>query len=96
MEIVYKDALEVEFQRMNIPYSREKEYTVKYKNVILPHKFNADFVVYDKIILEAKAAKAIHEKHQAQALNYLSVSSEKLAIIVNFGEMKLNYQRFVK
>ena len=47
LEIVYKDALEVEFTKIGIPYSREKEYAVRYKDTILPHKFYADFVVFD-------------------------------------------------
>lgn len=95
LEIVYKDALEVELKNLGIPYTREKEYTVNYKGTLLPHKFYADFVVFDHIILEVKAASAIHEKHQAQALNYLAVSDEKLAIIVNFGEMDLNFERWL-
>jgi GxxExxY protein len=53
-EIVYKDAIEYEFQQQNIPYQREKEFSVYYKDTILKHKFYADFVVYDKIILEIK------------------------------------------
>lgn len=52
--------------------------------------------MFDHIILEVKAVSEIHENHQAQALNYLSVSGEKLAIVVNFGEAKLNFQRLVK
>jgi GxxExxY protein len=95
LEIVYKDALEVEFTNLWIPYAREKEYAVIYKDTILPHKFYADFVVYDHIILEVKAASTIHENYQAQALNYLTVSHEKLAIIVNFGETNLNFQRLI-
>ncbi len=39
LEIVYKDALEYEFRNANIPYEREKEYIVNYKNIVLPHKF---------------------------------------------------------
>ena len=96
LEIVYKDALEVEFTNLGMPYTREKEYAVKYKDAILPHKFYADFVVYDRIILEVKAASTINENYQAQALNYLAVSREKLAIIVNFGEVNLNFQRLIK
>lgn len=53
-EIVYKDALEYEFNLNNIPYQREKEFSVNYKNVILNHKFYADFVVFDKIIFGNK------------------------------------------
>ena len=95
LEIVYKDALEYEFNRANIPFSREIRYDVSYKDIILPHKFQADFVVYDKIILEVKAISGIADEFIAQALNYLKVSRNKLALIVNFGELKLNYKRIV-
>jgi GxxExxY protein len=95
LEIVYKDALEFEFQKADIPYEREKMYDVNYKGNILPHKFYADFVVFDKIILEVKGVSAIADEFVAQALNYLKVSSNQLALIVNFGELKLNYKRIV-
>lgn len=95
LEIVYKDALEYEFQKAGIPYEREKEYTVNYKGMILPHKFYADFVVFDKIILEIKAVADIADEFIAQAINYLKVSEDKLALIVNFGELKLNSKRIV-
>ncbi|MDP2058493.1 MAG: GxxExxY protein [Flavobacterium sp.] len=95
LEIVYKDALEYEFKKANIPYEREKQYEVNYKGIILPHKFYADFVVMDKIILEVKAVQGIADEFVAQAINYLKVSDNKLALIVNFGELKLNYKRIV-
>ncbi len=95
LEIVYKDALEYEFRKANIPYEREKEYIVRYKDAILPHKFYADFVVYDKIILEVKGVTGIADEFIAQAINYLRVSGNKLAVIVNFGEIKLTYKRVV-
>ncbi|HVO72611.1 MAG TPA: GxxExxY protein [Ignavibacteriaceae bacterium] len=95
LEIVYKDALEYEFMKADIPYEREKEYIVNYKNIILPHKFFADFVVLDKVILEVKAVAGISEDFIALAINYLKVSKNKLALIVNFGELKLNSKRIV-
>ena len=95
LEIVYKDALEWEFKNAGIPYEREKEYKVNYKGIILPHKFYADFVVFDKIILEVKAVSEISGKFVAQAINYLKISKNKLALIVNFGELRLNYKRIV-
>jgi len=61
LEIVYKDAIEYEFKCKKIPYEREKKYEVEYKDVILPHYFFADFVVFDKIILEVKSKKGITE-----------------------------------
>ena len=95
LEIVYKDALEYEFRKANIPFEREKEYIVNYKDITLPHKFFADFVVQDKIIFEVKAVGDIAEEFIAQAINYLKVTSNKLALIVNFGELKLNSKRIV-
>jgi len=95
LEIVYKDALEYEFKNAGIPYSREEEYVVNYKSIILPHKFYADFVVFDKIILEVKGVSGIVDDHIAQTINYLKVSGNKLGLLVNFGELKLNYKRLV-
>jgi GxxExxY protein len=95
LEIVYKDALELEFRRAGISYEREKEYVVNYKGSILPHKFFADFVVFNKIILEIKGMAGIADEHVAQALNYLKVSGNRLALIVNFGEIKLTHRRVV-
>ena len=54
LEIIYKDALEIELRKNNIPFEREKEFVIVYKGIQLPHKFYADFVVYGDIILEIK------------------------------------------
>lgn len=94
-EIVYKDALEYEFIENNIPYEREKEYSVKYKKSILKHKFYADFVLYDKIILEAKTVECFNASHYNQCLNYLKISQNKLALLVNFNLISLEYKRIV-
>ena len=96
LEIVYKDALEYEFRLAGIPFEREKEFCVKYKETILPHKFFADFVVCNNIILEVKAIHEINDKSIAQAINYLYVTGYRLSLVVNFGELKLNYKRIVK
>jgi len=55
LEIVYKDALEYEFGKANIPYEREKVYEVNYKEIILPHRFYADFVVNTKYYFRSQS-----------------------------------------
>ncbi len=94
-EIVYKDAIEYELQQQNIPYQREKEFSVNYKDTTLKHKFYADFVVYDKIILEIKTVDCFNNSHYNQCLNYLKVSKNKLAILVNFNLVSLEYKRII-
>lgn len=95
LEIVYKDALEYEFKSRNILFEREKEFSINYKNLILPHKFYADFVLFNNIILEVKAVNGIVDEFIKQTLNYLAVSKSKLGLIVNFGEDSLKYKRVV-
>lgn len=87
--------IKIEFRNTKIFYEREKEYEVVYKGIVLPHKFYTDFVIDEKIILEIKGKNQIAETDVAQAINYLKVSENKLALIINFGESKLNYRRIV-
>ncbi len=95
-EIVYKDAFEYELKKNEISFEREKEYLVYYKDIILNHKFYADFVVLDKIILEIKSTDLLYDKHISQCLNYLHVSGHRLAILVNFNKTSLEYKRIIK
>ena len=88
-EIVYKDALEFEFNENNIPYEREKEYTVNYN-------FYADFVLFDSIILEIKSSENLHPKHYSQCLNYLKISKNRLAILANFNSISLEHKRIIR
>jgi len=95
LEIVYKDALEVVFRQNNIFYERERAYPIYFQTVLLPHQFYADFVVFEKIILEIKSMSALHDEHVAQTINYLKVSGNRLGLLVNFGKEKLEYKRLV-
>ncbi|MFO7828779.1 MAG: GxxExxY protein [Bacteroidales bacterium] len=95
LEIVYKDAIEYEFKKKSIQYEREKKYEVEYKDIILPHYFFADFVVFDNIILEVKAQKGIVEEHYSWVINYLAISNCNLGLIINFGENSLVTKRVI-
>jgi GxxExxY protein len=95
LEIVYKDALEYEFKLHDIPYIREKEYQIRYKNIVLPHKYYADFVAYENIILEIKACGGIIDEFIKQTLNYMAIAKSLLGLIINFGEESLKYKRLV-
>src|SRR4030095_12227791 len=94
-EAVYKDALELEFKNIKIPFKRERPYTIRYKGKVLPRKYFADFVVFDSIILEVKATPVIVNPFVNQTINYLKASGIKLGIIANFGSKSLAYKRVV-
>jgi GxxExxY protein len=95
LEIVYKDALEYELRQNNIPYIREKQHDIEYKDIILPHKFYADFVVYENLILEIKASNGVVDDFVKQTLNNMGISKSPVVMIINFGEESLKYKRLV-
>jgi len=95
LEIVYKDALEIEFTDNFIGYEREKPYTIEYKGRLLKRKYNADFIVYDNLILEVKAQSGIYDEDIKQTINYLACSKLTLGLIINFGEDSLMFKRVI-
>ena len=94
-EIVYKDALEYELVKKNIQFEREKEYNVQYKETTLKHKYFADFVIQNLVILEVKSKASLGEADYAQTINYLKCSGCKVGMILNFGLNKLGIKRII-
>lgn len=94
-EVIYGDAIEYEFVKNKIPFEREKKYNITYKEIVLPHYYYADFVVFEEIILEIKAIQCLTSSEIKQTLNYLAASNNKLGLLVNFGEDSLKYRRII-
>lgn len=95
-EVVYKDAMELEFLEKEVNYLREDEQQVNYKGQILKHSFFSDFTINQNIIIEVKSHKdGITDEHLAQTLNYLKASGVKLGLIINFGKTSLEYKRLI-
>lgn len=96
LEAVYQEALEIEFQKRNIPYEREKELRISYREVELKQTYRADYVCYGKIIVELKAVHELDDVHRAQVINYLHITQCKLGILLNFGHPdELQFERLV-
>lgn len=95
-EIVYKDALEMEASVNQVPFNREKQFPVIYKGAELRHKYYADFVMFEDIIVEIKAsADGIADEHISQTLNYMKASDCRIGLIINFGKKSLEHKRLV-
>jgi len=85
LEAVYQECLAREFARMNIPFVAHKDLVLPYKGVALNQTYKADFICYDKIIVELKATQDLAPSHRAQVINYLKATRLRLGILVNFG-----------
>jgi len=95
MEAVYQEALELEFIENAPDFEREKRLRIQYKGKLLKKEYSPDFVCFDKIILELKAAGELTEIHQSQLFNYLKAFSLRLGILVNFGTPSIQFKRFI-
>ncbi|MCK4654872.1 MAG: GxxExxY protein [Candidatus Cloacimonetes bacterium] len=94
LEKVYENSLMVMFESLKIKAVQQAPIKVYFKSQIVGN-YIADILVEDKIILELKIVDKITDVHKAQALNYLKATGLKLAIILNFKNNSLEYERVV-
>ena len=95
LESVYQEALEIEFQKQKIPFIRHQKLPVLFEGKPLNKFFVADFVCYNSIILEIKAAGFFHPDNSKQVLNYLKSTNFQVGLLINFGQPSLKWKRFI-
>ena len=96
LESVYQDALQTEAAARNIPILSQVKIPVYYKGKRLDKEFFADFIAYDKIIIELKVIIKLGNNEQAQLLNYLKATKMRLGLLLNFGsEKQLEWKRLI-
>lgn len=95
LEVVYQEAAVIEFPLKQIPFEKEVALPVKYKNILLPTHYRADFVCFSEIIVEFKALSRLSTVEEAQLLNYLKATGLKRGLLINFGASSLQTKRLV-
>ena len=96
VEPVYQECLELELRMSEVPFAAQPRLQLGYKGRELNSVYIPDFVCFDKIILEIKAAGSLTDEHSAQVHNYLKATGLRLGLLVNFGtHPKLQYERIV-
>ena len=95
-EVIYQRALAAELSRAGLPYAREIEQNIYYKDVREPiGTRRADFIVDGKILVEIKAVACLEPVHWAQVLNYLRAYRLEVGLLFNFGSRSLTFKRLV-
>src|SRR5262245_32590859 len=89
LEAVYQESLDIEFKKREIPSQPQKPLTLFYQGHPLKQSYKADFICYDKIIVEIKAISKLTDEHRAQVMNYLKATGYKLGLLNNFGHFPL-------
>ena len=95
LEAVYEEALEREFNKEKIPFQKQVKLELYYNDQKMNKTYRADFICFDKIILEIKAVSNMPSAFYAQLRNYLRSTEMKLGILINFGQSSLQYKRVV-
>lgn len=91
-ELIYQRSLEEEFILQQIPFIREKEMSIFYKEVLVGTR-RVDFLVDELISVELKAVIQLEPVHLAQAINYLEAYNLEVGLLINFGARKLEFKR---
>ena len=90
LESTYRAALAHEFHLRGLAFRKEVELPVRYKGVILgDEKYRIDFIVEEKVIVEAKAVIQMHPIFQAQTLTYMQHAKIEVGLLINFNVEKL-------
>jgi GxxExxY protein len=85
LEAVYQECLAIEFAARDIPFSALRLLGLTYKGKPLRQSYQADFVCFERIIVELKAVRMLTPEHRAQVLNYLRATGLRLGLLVNFA-----------
>jgi GxxExxY protein len=90
-EVIYQRCLALELESSGIPFVREKEQDLFYKNIFVGTR-RADFIVQDELVLEIKACVELEPVHLAQAKNYVVAYDFREGLLINFGSKSLQYK----
>lgn len=93
LESVYEDALCYELELLNIPFQRQVDLDIQYKNVLFEKRFRCDLLVDNKVLVENKAIKRITNQDEAQLINYLRTTRLRVGLLFNFGAGKFEMIR---
>jgi len=95
LESIYEEALKKEFYNSGIPFNNQVKLNVYYNGEKLNKFYKADFICYDKIILEIKSVSQVPNVFYSQIKNYLTATKKELGMLVNFGQSSLTYKRII-
>ena len=94
-EAIYQEALVKELEKAGVPFEQHKKLDVYYEGLKLNNFFTADFVCFEKIIIEVRSIQYLHESVKRQLINCLRSTNLEVGLLVNFGENSLTWQRFI-
>ena len=94
LEAVYQSALAYELTLQGIPFHQKPRLPVSYRGEVIG-EYQADFICFDDIIVELKAAQKTTGVDDAQVINYLKATGFSRGLLINFGTPSLQHKRLI-
>ena len=95
LESVYEKAMLVALSEAGISVKSQTPINVNFRGQQVGD-FYADLLVSDKVIVELKAVERLTPQHKAQVINYLNATGIPVGLLINFGNPKVEVQRFTR
>jgi GxxExxY protein len=93
-EDFYQNTLEYELRKHKLSFESQKLVKIFYEGVQIGTSF-LDIVVEGKIIIELKSVSQLSNIHRHQVLKYLASTDYPIAMLINFGELRLISERIL-
>lgn len=93
-EIIYQRAMKIEMEKEKLEFVSECEMDIYYDGEVIGSR-RADFFIEDKVMVELKAITEIEEINKNQIINYLEIYKIDVGLLINFGNKRLEFKRFI-
>ncbi len=94
-EKLYERALAIELRKRGHRIDQQRQFPVYYEGenigMLIP-----DLIVDNLVIADPKVVTAFNETHIAQMIGYLNITELKLALLLNFKDVRLGWKRIVR
>jgi GxxExxY protein len=85
LESIYEECLCRELSLRRVPFERQVEVPVRYKNVDLGTRHRLDILVEGFLVVELKSVEKLLPIHHAQVLTELRLCNLPLGLLINFN-----------
>jgi GxxExxY protein len=92
LEKVYENALVLEMRRAGIQVLQQLPVVITYKGQVVGEG-QLDLLAENAVLIEGKATERTPPVYIAQVLNYLEATGHVVGLLLNFGQVKLQYRR---
>jgi GxxExxY protein len=85
LESIYLECLCHELRIRNIAFEREVPLPLRYKGLVVEHRYRLDLLVEGCVVVELKSVEKLLPIHEAQLLSYLKLKQLPLGLLLNFN-----------